>query len=556
LKKLYSIIRAPGNIAEDRSALWLNPLPYAPRWRVRWLVAFLLLAQAAAAQQASHPKQRPDIARFRARVEAVLRQSHAEKAYWGILVTDRNTGATLYELNADQFFAPASNAKLLTTALALSTLGPDYRFHTTLESEGAIGADGRLSRDLVLVGRGDPDLSNRKFPYAGRAEHEGPAEKVLAELADQAVEKGLREVDGDIVADDGYFPYDPYPADWSVGDLFFRFGAPVSAIALDDNTISIEVQPGARIGDPATIFAEPAAALDTFSREITTGPPNGEPDLAVVRQPGMNFVLLRGTIPLGHIPFRLDLAMTAPAETTAIALKQLLEARGVRVTGGTRVQHSPPPENTASGEPIIPQSLPAAPDPNPLVLAEHVSPPLIESIRVTNKVSHNLHAELFLRAVGHEKLGVGSTDAGLKVERSFLRDAGITDGDVVLTDGSGLSCSDLVTPRAIVALLRYAEKQPWGKDFISTLPVAGVDGTLENRMRDSAASGLIEAKTGEVEHDRALSGYAATLRREDLIFAIFYNNNPQGGPETAAAIDAIATAMVETLGTKPPPKKK
>jgi D-alanyl-D-alanine carboxypeptidase/D-alanyl-D-alanine-endopeptidase (penicillin-binding protein 4) len=220
------------------------------------------------------------------------------------------------------------------------------------------------------------------------------------------------------------------------------------------------------------------------------------------------------------------------------------------------VQHSPPPENTASGEPIIPQSIPAKPDPNPLVLAEHVSPPLIESIRVTNKVSHNLHAELFLRAVGREKLGVGSTDAGLKVERGFLHEAGIADGDVVLTDGSGLSRSDLVTPRAIVALLRYAEKQPWGKDFISTLPVAGVDGTLENRMRDSAASGLIEAKTGEVEHDRALSGYAATLRREDLIFAIFYNNNPQGGPETAAAIDAIATAMVETLGTKPPPKKK
>jgi len=120
----------------------------------------------------------------------------------------------------------------------------------------------------------------------------------------------------------------------------------------------------------------------------------------------------------------------------------------------------------------------------------------------------------------------------------------------VLSDGSGLSRDDLVTPRAMVALLRYAAQQPWGQEFLSTLPVAGVDGTLEDRMKDTPASGRIEAKTGAIEHARALSGYATTERGESLVFAIFGNNNPQHGPDATTALDAIAAAMVETLGVK------
>ena len=209
----------------------------------------------------------------------------------------------------------------------------------------------------LFVGRGDPDLSNRKFPYDEKIEREGKVEKVLAEMADQAVAKGLKEVDGDIVADDSYFPYDPYPAGWSLGDIFFTFGAPVGAIALNDNAVAIEVTPGARAGDPAIILTHPGAAVETITCEITTGQPGAKSDFAVVRQPGLNFLLLRGTIALGHTTMRLDLAMTQPAETTALALKQLLEERGVRVTGGTRVQHATPPYSDAAGEPIFPPSL-------------------------------------------------------------------------------------------------------------------------------------------------------------------------------------------------------
>jgi D-alanyl-D-alanine carboxypeptidase/D-alanyl-D-alanine-endopeptidase (penicillin-binding protein 4) len=517
------------------------------------------VAPAAQVQNGPPANRRADVAQFGARVQSVLTEAHAARGYWGILVADRDTGEVLYELNADHFFMPASNAKIFTTALALATLGRDYRFRTTLESQAPLGSDGRIAGDLRLVGRGDPDLSNRVFPYAGRFERDGPVEKVLAEMADAAVAKGLKEVDGDIVADDSYFPYDPFPEGWTTGDLFFTFGAPVSAIAFNENSFSIDVRPGIRIGSTAVITTEPNAASDAFRSEITTSSPGSAPAFAVVRQPGVDFILVRGSIPLGHAPVQLEFAMTQPAETAALVLKQLLEARGVRVTGSTVAQHASPPETTAAGEPVFPSTgPPASPPPAPVaaVLAEHLSPPLIECIRMTNKISQNLHAELLLRTVGREKSGLGSTAAGLKVERDFLAAAGIADGDVVLSDGSGLSRDDLVTPRAVVALLEYAARQPWGSGFLSTLPVAGVNGTLQDRMKDTPAWGRIEAKTGSHEDAHALSGYATSESGESLVFAIFGNNNRQHGPDATTALDAIATAMVETLGAEPHAMKK
>jgi D-alanyl-D-alanine carboxypeptidase/D-alanyl-D-alanine-endopeptidase (penicillin-binding protein 4) len=490
------------------------------------------------------------VAQFGARVDAALSEAHAQKAFWGILVADRDTGKTLYQLNADKFFAPASNAKLFTTSLALATLGPDYRYRTTLESDSPLSPDGRLAGDLILVGRGDPDLSNRMFPFDQKTERDGVPEKVIAELADAAVAKGLKEVNGDIVADDTYYPYDPYPAGWVVGDLFFSFGAPISAIDYNDNIVGVDVVPGVQAGDPATLTAQPAAARDGFEAQITTSAAGTKPDLAVVREPGPNFILLRGSVPAGGAAVHVELAMTQPAETAGRSLKDLLEARGVIVRGTVRALHSPPPVVDASGMPG-PPDVPPDPPPNRTVLAEHLSPPLLESIRLTNKISQNLHAEMFLREVGRQKYGTASTAAGLFVERNFLQAIGIADGDVVLTDGSGLSPQDLVTPQAVVTLLLYAKTQPWGADFVSTLPIAGVDGTLQNRFTSGPATGLIHAKTGSIANVRAISGYATSLRGESLVFCIFGNNNPQHGGDATLAIDTIAAAMVGSLGPTP-----
>jgi D-alanyl-D-alanine carboxypeptidase/D-alanyl-D-alanine-endopeptidase (penicillin-binding protein 4) len=533
------------------------------------LAALLLTVRPALAQEstaktpgrhpasgATHAKPRADVSRFRERVKTVLDKANAQRAYWGVLVVDRDTGETLYELNAAKLFTPASNRKVFTTIFALAALGPEHRYSTILASKTPLGADGRLAGDLIFKGSGDPDLSNRKFPFAGKAEHEGPMDKVLIEMADAAVAKGLKVVDGDIVADDSLFPYDPYPAGWEVGDLFFTFGAPISAIAFNENAISVEVRPGEEAGDPAVIIVEPAAAAGTFREEIITGTAEEKPEFSVLRRPGLEFILLRGSIPLGHPPTKLDLPMTEPAETTGEALKLILESRGVRVTGGTRVQHAPPPERHASGEvSLIPRAPPNPPGPA-MTLAEHSSPSLLESVRLTNKVSQNLHTELFLRTVASEKIGFGSSDVGLKLEQDFLKTTGVVDGDVILIDGSGTSGNNLITPRSSVQILRYAAQQPWGEDFASTLPIAGVDGSLEFRMKGTAASGRIQAKTGTHSHHYTLAGYATTLAGERLVFAIFCNNAPERGHDATAPIDEIAVAMIEELGNRPVRRQK
>jgi D-alanyl-D-alanine carboxypeptidase/D-alanyl-D-alanine-endopeptidase (penicillin-binding protein 4) len=431
---------------------------------------------------------RPDVARFRARLDAVLGESHARKADWGVLIADRDSGETLFDLNADRYFTPASNVKLFTSVFALATLGTGYHFRTTLEAKNPLGMDGKIAGDLALVGRGDPDISNQKFPYAGKVQHDGPTEKILAELVEAAVARGLKEVDGDIVANDAFIPFDPYPAGWTIGDLFFTFGAPVTAITFNDNSVTIAMSPGVHAGDPAIVVVDPAEAPPGLTQQITTSAPGTDPELAVVRQPGPNFLLLRGSVPIGHAPVKLDLAMADPAQTAARTLKRLLEARGMRVTGSVRVEESPPPQALKPGESpaLLAPELKSAEEQsaaNSIVLAEHVSPPLLESVRVMNKVSQNLHAELFLRTIAREKTGIGSTEVGLKLEQDFLKSVGVPEGDAVLTDGSGLSTNNLVTPRATVALLQYAIHQPWGSDFMATLPIAGVDGTLEDRMK-------------------------------------------------------------------------
>ncbi|HTU32733.1 MAG TPA: D-alanyl-D-alanine carboxypeptidase/D-alanyl-D-alanine-endopeptidase [Candidatus Acidoferrum sp.] len=512
-----------------------------------------------AAGSSAAARLRPDVRRFDERVNAALAKSQAQRIFWGVEVADRDTGQILYQLNADHFFMPASNAKLFVTSLALATLGGSYQYHTTLESAARIGPDGKLAGDLVFVGRGDPDLSNVVFPYQLKTERSGPVEKVLGEMADAAVAKGLKEVDGDVVADDSYFPYDPYPEGWSIGDIFFDFGAPVSAITFNDNVVRLQIAPGSRAGDPAIVQVQPAVASESMTAQITTAPAGGHAYFSVSREPAPNFLSLTGTIPQGQAPTELDLAMIAPAETAARALKQLLEQRGVKITGTVRVVHAPPPqtsdENGFSPPPPPPQ--PSAAGANPFVLAEHLSPPLIESVRFTNKVSQNLHAELFLRTVGRVKAGFGSAEQGLKIEQAFLRKAGIADGDVLLSDGSGLARDDLVTPRAVIALLEYDARQAWGAEFMSTLPLAGVDGTLESRMKGITGPAVIQAKTGSLEHVHSMSGYAKTYRGENLVFSIFANNETQHGNDATEALDAIAEAMVQTLGgPRASPKKK
>jgi serine-type D-Ala-D-Ala carboxypeptidase/endopeptidase (penicillin-binding protein 4) len=516
--------------------------------------------------KSASPAAHSDSERFATRVQAALSDPAAKKAHWGILVFDVATGQTLYEREGDNFFTPASNTKLFTSAFALAALGPDHRFRTTIETSGDVQFSGRLTSDIVLIGRGDPDISNRKFPYEHADEHEGPAEKVLAEMADAVVAKGVKEIDGDVIADDSYFAFDPYPEGWTNGDLYFDFGAPVSAISLDDNTLTISVLPGTKMGDPPSIGVSPHAGLETFGHEIITGPSASKVQFSVVREPGANPILVRGSVPAGGPAAHLDIALEHPAEYAAQLLKELLEARGVKISGQARVHHAPPPYREANATtsltppPTAFLALEAAQANSkaPLagdVLAEHMSPPLLEIIGALNKVSENLHAEMLLRDIAREKAGIGTTDAGIELEHNFLKASGLPADELVLADGSGLSRQNLVTPRATVKFLQFVLGQPWAQGFLSTLPVAGVDGTLEDRMKGTPAATRVRAKTGSLEHSHALSGYATSVHGRQLAFAIFADADPLPPHATSKIIDSIVVAMVEEFGPPAAAKK-
>ena len=212
--------------------------------------------------------------RFAKRVDTLLGAEPASKGEWGLLIADAETGETLYEQNAAKYFVPASNMKLFTTALALDKLGPEFRFHTTLESTGVITPEGELSADLVLVGRGDPNLSNRKFPFNLKEEFDGPPERVLAELADALVAKGVKKISGDVIGDDSYFPRERYPNGWEIDDMVWEYGAAISAIVVNDNTATVTLTPGQAAGDAVQAVVAPRTPDFVVDNEVTTSAAN------------------------------------------------------------------------------------------------------------------------------------------------------------------------------------------------------------------------------------------------------------------------------------------
>jgi len=469
--------------------------------------------------------------KFAARASTLLDAASINKGEWGILVMDAESGEALYEQNADRYFVPASNMKLFTTALALAKLGVDYRFRTTLETQGSVSSEGTLIGDLVLVGRGDPNLSNRKFPFQIREEFDGAPEKVLAELADALARKGVKEISGDIVGDDSYFPRERYPSGWTIDDMVWQYGAAISAIVVDDNTVSLTLTPGEKAGDPARAILTPMTPDFLVENDVVTSAAGVKADLTLTREPGANLVVIKGTLPALSAPRKLVLAVQEPSLHAAALLKQLLEDRGIKIMGAVRAKHDP-------SEPLRAST----------VLAEHVSIPLGDSIKLVNKISQNLHTEMLLRTVARQK-GIWATpDELAKVPEEFYAAAGIAPGDVIQSDGSGLSRQDLVTPHAIVTLLKYAQTQPWFNAYYDSLPIAGIDGTLEDRMKDTPAAGRVHAKTGSVEHVRTLSGYADLKNGRRVIFSFLSNNGNTKDHAVAQVLDGLCVALVEEFG--------
>lgn len=466
----------------------------------------------------------------------------ARAAYWGIQVVDLGSGKTLYQRNAASYFVPASNTKLFTAAMALARLGADHTFVTRVMADAAPDASGRIAGDLRLVGGGDPNLSARAVPY-----RKGPATgdplAAIEELADQVAAHGVTHIAGSIVGDDTWYVWQPYATGWGLDDPKSDDGPPVSALTINDNAITLHVEPAGRVGEPAWLTFRPPMEYYRIDNRVLTGAAGSARRVRFDRLPDSLDAALWGALPLGDRGQDLSLGIADPAQYAAMALRRALEDRGIVVEGGATARHLFPDEvaDLRGGAPA------AAAESDGIELARRVSAPLIEDLQITAKVSQNLHAELALRAVGKARRNVGSFEAGLEELRGFLAEAGIGEEAFNFHDGSGLARMNLVTPEAVVRLLRFMYAPAWRESWISLLPVAGEDGTLATRFGNgAAAAGKVHAKTGSLAHVSALSGYVERPHgRGWLAFSILVNNYNTRTPEVRGVMDRICNFMVE-----------
>jgi D-alanyl-D-alanine carboxypeptidase/D-alanyl-D-alanine-endopeptidase (penicillin-binding protein 4) len=518
--------------------------------RVFPAIALLLLAPSLAAQTTHHrlhTRKGPPLA---IQVNRLLAEPDIANSHWGISVTTLE-GKQVFALNDGQLFEPASNAKMFTTAAAAALLPLSLTYTTNVVAEGAIDSAGALHGDIAILGVGDPNISGRALPYSAKTERPNPPLAALEAMADQVAASGVKQIDGNVIGDDTWFPAERYGSGWSWDDLVWLYGAPISALTVNDNAVFLNADPnatpGVQPGDKVTPQWDPAVPYYTLENSLTTAAQGTEAKYGIDRAPGSHDVRVYGAIAIGGAGLHEGLALEDPADFAARAFLGMLRQRGIAVTGTAKPRHRDSvdaeslrkeQEEPLTLTPSTLQTVTTAPA-GKRVLASHVSPPLMEDITVTLKVSQNLHAEITLRTLGKLLARDGSLGQGTRVVRQFLISIGIRPQDFFFFDGSGLSNADLITPRAATTLLAYASRQPWGASWRSALPVAGVDGTLSNRFTNSPVKGKLDAKTGTLGEVRGLSGYMTTASGRTLALSILVNDHQPDSKAEGKAMDQL-----------------
>jgi D-alanyl-D-alanine carboxypeptidase/D-alanyl-D-alanine-endopeptidase (penicillin-binding protein 4) len=446
---------------------------------------------------------------LQARVEARLAEAGPGTRF-GLVVADPE-GRELVAIAPEGRFMPASNTKILTTAAAFAMLpgldAPDTAGGTAVRLEGK-GA----RTDVVLEGRGDARLSSAPDCVTD----------CLAALAD-AVAARTRRV-RNVTGDDSLFPDQRWSPGMSWNNLVTRYGTATSALTLDDNEITVTVRPAAA-GQAPTLAHNAYYSIENSARTAPAGTPA---TLGVDRLPGTMILRLTGTIPEGAEAQPLRVAIDDPAHYAAWRFRQLLQARGVKVTGTVAARHRPLEA--------------AAPAPRP-ALARLTPPPLRDDIALTNKISQNLHAELLLRRIALQR-GTGALADGVAAVGSVLEEAGVPRTAWDISDGSGMSTYNRLAPRFMVRLLRWTAAQPWGEAYRATFPIAGADGTLARRFKGTSLEGKLFAKTGSLNATTALSGWLVAKSGRVLTFSAFANDIPEGAT-AAPAIDGALLIVAE-----------
>lgn len=504
-----------------------------------WLAGWLWLAAFTPPLPAQKASPASTLEELRQRLAEHITHNRFEAGLFGVKIVSLDTGKVVYEHNAGKLFSPASNSKLYTVALALDELGGDYRIKTSLYAAANPDRRGVLKGDLIVYGRGDPTIHSRL--------RGGNIPQALAPLVAALTNAGVRRITGDLVGDDSFIQGPPYGSGWDWDDLQYYYGAEISALTLNANTLRIVVKPGEAEGSPCRLAVVPATSYVVLSNRTETTTAGGTRNISLYRPVAQNVVYVSGQMPLEGGEYSDEVTVHNPAGLFIAFLREALAGQGIKVAGRLRTVNW----LDRAVNPL---------DFNRLVeLGAMESLPLRDIAREIQKPSQNLYTDLILAHLGSLSLGSEaapadtSESAGIRKLNAFLAKAGVRRADVQFEEGSGLSRNNLTTPNATIALLQFMNRHAEADAYLQALPIAGVDGTLRNRMKDTAAAGNVRAKTGTLRWANSLSGHVTTAAGERLIFSIMLNRFVAAPNASARSeIDRIAVMLAEFTGKTGP----
>ena len=463
------------------------------------------------------------------RIDKRLDAPGLDRHIWGVAVTDLN-GRLLYGRNADRMMVPASNTKLIVSAVASALLGPEFRVKTTLYGTGAVNG-AVLEGDLVLYGRGDPTLSNRCYhvdtTVAGVCDRDPVAR--LRDLARQLRARGVRTVAGDLVGDGSYFSDPTIHPGWESYDLNWWYAAPVSGLGFNDNSVAFRIMARDSAGGPPSISMTPDVGVASIDNRADVGASGSRSSFDILRAAdGMTYVAT-GSVPAGSAARTEEAAVLDPDRFTALALRGELLALGITVRGVVRsTTDSLAYRHARIGTP----------------LAEVESRPLGDWIFPILNTSQNWFAEMTLKQLGRQFGTDGSWSEGLRVERRFLIDSiGVDSTQFALEDGSGLASNNLMSPLAFTRVLAFMRQHPCYPMFIAGMPQSGNTGSLRRRFTATPLEGRVRAKTGSISRVNALSGYVERADGTVLVFSVQANHHTLGSARMIPAIDSVVVEL-------------
>jgi len=481
---------------------------------------------------------------FGTQLQQLIDQPKWESALWGVHIVSLKDGKVLFSSNARKRFLPASNMKLLIGAAALDAFGAEFRFETPVYGEGTINAQGRLLGNLVIAGRGDPNLEGRIYDPQHEELMQQDIPVFMTQIAGQLADRGFKSIVGDVVSDETLFLHEPHDPSWALENVLWSYSAPVSSLAAAENWFQLEVLPGETEGSAAFLRPVPVDSGLVLVNQVKTTSHGREAWMGVDLNPEGSHVTLRGEIPLRHAGLKYNLAVRDAGVFAGRLLKLALAQGGIAVTGEVKTRQLSALEILEQGKSSldVAKRLQSAYR-EEQKLASVRTQPLSESLKVMMKTSNNLYAEMMLRNLGAQTTGLGSVTTGVSALERFLEKTGNSKNSVSLNDGSGLSRKNLITPESVVRVLQYMDQHSHRDVFLDSLPVAGRDGTLKSRMKKGPAFEHIFAKTGSIDFVNTLSGFAMAKSGDRLAFSIMVNNSNATSREVREAIDTICEWM-------------